>query len=712
MYQIHAFTTAVWAMMKFVLVAFLVIQSTNALSQSLYPQPVIAALQEAGSNRTSLEALLQQYKEKGEHEKFEAACYLIANMTYYAQEGAVLGGLNEVNRVVNHIDSVYYRLIYKRSAQEQESNPLHQVLEESARHYSAYCSTLNWEEPLVDVRDYPDITTLDAAFLSQHIDHVFALRDRNPFLKSMSLADFFEFVLPYRAFDDYPLVVHAADLAAIFQKYINPLQQDSVNALGACYNRVLWWLRHHGGQYPFESMIGWQELFFNGFHDCVDITNYATLIYRACGVPAISEYNIAYKIWEGRHFTTAIMWRDGKWYAHSPESELPDNQKDFVGCLNIYREHFARRDDTPFSLRADGERIPEEFNHIGLEDVSSHYLPVKKCTLLVPDSVCSGRNLVYLASFQKNRGLVPVTWGLINHQTQTATFNNVVDGNIYFPVYTDSHGILRPFTQPFTIFNGQMEVLPRTSGQCVHARLYRKYPRKPAMIRLAEETKGAVVLGANNPQFQDADTLAILSYVPDTRWDRLSLEPPHPMRAYQYYKVCAPQSHPHLRMAEIQFLTLRSHGYSNVTDMIEFARTDSEYVRLLDAPLSECSWKAEYDLNVQTAPEAYPDVTLKLSEPQIVDEVRFVIKHANNVVQHGHTYALFQWTDNGWQFVEKLTSHADYVEPSYPLEVGGIYWLSDIDDSKEELPFIIGERGEQIHIYYRVLDELDRPSRH
>lgn len=52
------------------------------LSCSRYPSEVESALQQAGGNRDSLVAVLEHYRD-GDPLKYEAACFLIANMPYH-----------------------------------------------------------------------------------------------------------------------------------------------------------------------------------------------------------------------------------------------------------------------------------------------------------------------------------------------------------------------------------------------------------------------------------------------------------------------------------------------------------------------------------------------------------------------------------------------------------------------------------------------------
>lgn len=53
------------------------------LSCSRYPAEVQKALSQAGQNRDSLVAVLEHYRNEGNPLKYDAACFLIANMPYH-----------------------------------------------------------------------------------------------------------------------------------------------------------------------------------------------------------------------------------------------------------------------------------------------------------------------------------------------------------------------------------------------------------------------------------------------------------------------------------------------------------------------------------------------------------------------------------------------------------------------------------------------------
>lgn len=688
-------------------------------AQLPYPSQVEESLSKAGSNRASLENVLKHYQK--DKERYAAACYLIANMSMHSQAGRIEWYDPKIDSILNHNDQAYYNLIKGTSGDEQEEDPLHERIRQAAKMSAQRLEQLKLKEPKIIEQDMPDIATLNGEYIQKIIDQAFSLRNRVPRLKSMPLHDFFEYILAYSAIPDYPLISDKIALHNIFDKYLQIDTAQTARCISERYNRAIWWLGHWGGKYPFENTLGWRELFFTSTdHDCVDIANYAAMIYRACGWPAAVEYNVAYKIFSGRHFNLAIPsadWLD-KWNAYqgwqsfSPQSELPQEAgKRFQNCLNIYRLHFSPTKNSPYTLRASYEPIPTEFESPFIEDVSRLYTSTAKVELPLSSKIPDSYELAYLASFTSHSGLTAVTWGKIDRKNRKIRFDNVVTNHIYFPVYLTKDHKLVPFASPFkldgtsksnVIINSHSpyyhSLLTESPSAMVSATLLRKFPRKPKLLEQAKQSVGTYIIASNTDDFTQADTLATLTFTPEDVWTDLPLKPTRP---YRFYRVCAPKSDPHLHLSEIQFLTFKSRQYANT--IIPTMADSNIYQRLMDEPLEKCRWKAEYDGNYQTAPDKWPNVTLKLQESQYVDCLHFMIKNADNHIRSHHFYLLYQWTDKGWEIICQGEAKNDSL-PTLPLQTNHLYWLSDITSGNEELPFFINKDGVQVFPHQWLLE--------
>ena len=533
------------------------------------------------------------------------------------------------------------------------------------------------------------------------------LRQRSPWARSLKWDDFCEYVLPYRAIGFYPMTDDPARTDSLFAPILRADTAQSLVDVAQRYNQYVSWLRRTGGKYPFEGNCGLPELMFGGLHDCIDVAHYGALALRAAGVPVAVEYNSAYRLWEGHHFMVAVRMPDGAWRPFSPESNLPVAASGkFPGSLNLYRLHFAPWPDNPYALRAPGEPLPPEVADPCIEDVTALYGPVGSLTLDVPPTVPAKRRMLYLATFRGEAGLQAVTWSRIDSAARQATFDHVVPDNLYFPTCADAMGRLRPAGRPLWVAADstrpgglRVDTLPAPTGQKVKAILTRKFPWKSDLVAQARRMEDVVVLGSDQRNFAQADTLARIGAIEGPYWANVPL---HAKRPYRYYRVRTPKSHPHMHLAELQFLARRDRDYTNViapTPLVahtpaDTARRDTGWVRLMAEPLEKCGWRREYDGNVQTAPDRWPDVTLVLAEPQWVDALRFAPKSAANTVVHGHHYHLMRWDDRrGWRTEWMRPATYDYLEAE--LEVGGLYRLTDLTEGREELPFTLDAEGRQ-----------------
>lgn len=632
-----------------------------------------------------ISAFLNQCKKTNSPEYYQAACFLAENMQHYALGGKVISYDHQIDSLIACTDRLYYSLVKGSSGEAQEQEPLHGRIKRAISEAAGRVKHISFKEPHIEVEDIPDCKGIDTLFLRKHLDYAFLLRDNNPLVKQLSFENFCSYILPYRALSDYPLICCNEVLGSIFAKYLIPYNQHGPQELALGYNRTLWWLRKAQGEYPFDTMLGWPEVFFKGNHDCVDNANYATLILRACGIPAAVESNIAQRFSTSRHYMTAFIDKNGVWQKFDPEaSGIVDKSAPAVRALNIYREHFEVLPSAPFALKQECEPLPEGLSAVGLEDVSELYMHTHKMILPL-DTIPPHRNLVYLATFMPHsQGLLPVTWGRI--VGDSAHFEHIVKDEVYYPVWIDDEEHYHLCAAPFLIEEDSLGVVQLlTFSDYIDAEqsenesesenispitITRKYPQKPSFLKDAALTRGTYIIASDTASFTVADTIGIIDHIPDDRWENLPLTTERP---YKYYRVQAPASDPHLHLGEIQFF--------------------SDQERILDEPLEKCQWKAEYDGKVNTAPDRWPSVTLSLSEPALVNRLRYIVKNSDNRVKPRHHYRLYELQEHGWHVVHDIISKNDTLEFTI-LKENHIYWLHDSSShNNDELPFVIKNGG-------------------
>ena len=357
----------------------------------------------------------------------------------------------------------------------------------------------------------------------------------------------------------------------------------------------------------------------------------------------------------------------------------------------------------PFFLEKNGEYIPELFDSPFLKDVTSHLLKTVPLTLSYQET--GNNNLAYLAAFNSgmSSGIIPVTWGKINRMEHNVTFSSVIPDRFYFPVYYSPFGKSFSFGEPFYLNKEGKIEKPHTGRKINDVTLLRKFPMKQGLVNKAIKLIGTVVLASNKPGFNPCDTVGVIT---DTLYPyfqdiKLGMN----KGPYQYYQIKTTNEYPHAALSELEFITDIRYGYKNTipaSSLPIFSPADTLVgnkfeVRLMDEPLEQIKWKAEYEGNPQTSPEPYPTIHFMLREPQFVTKVRMMPLNADNGIVVGNQYELLYWDNGEWKKILSQQAKCNYITVGVPF--GSLLWLRNLTKGKEELPFYVDDNGQQRFIY-------------
>lgn len=661
----------------------------------------------AEDNRAELEYVLKYYSTIVPHaKKLEASKFLIANMRFHNS----LVNINNkdtplLDSLTNIADSLLFNHITSSSNENLNIEDLRIVQNNMKHKFSAELDSLSSENShSFKLQNKYDCKVLTASFIINHIDHVFEKWEVLPSKDKPSFDDFCEYVLPYRAISGYPLMDNVEEYSNLMDKYMTGIPKDSITLLVERYNFVINELRNFFPTYPYNDRIGYQELFFHGFHECTAIAHFGASILRSQAIPIAVEYNSAYKLWRGRHYHCSVQDSLDDWLTFSPESGLPQyRNKNFEGCLNIYRFMFSEQKNTPFFLRGKNEFIPIQLRSPFIKDVTSEIMSVSSVSL--PIKINNSNKLAYLASFSSelNQGIIPVTWGKINKILGRVAFKNVIPNSLYFPIYYNESGECQSFGNPFFVnmFGNIEEIKNTETDMLIDIIVTRKFPLK---TNLAEKTKqliGTVIIAANNPDFAPRDTIATISDQLEPNFQDIALDMSN--GPYQYYRIQTTNEYPYANIAEVQFLTDTSYNYINVIDptplpiLHPLNKNISSLIRLLDEPLEKILWKSEYDGNALTAPSAYPTINYSLQEPQFVNVLRIMPLHADNGINIGDQYQLLYWNENKWENAGLQVAEYNFLQ--YNIPPNRLYLLKNLSKGKEESPFTINDQGQQKFLY-------------
>lgn len=651
-------------------------------------------------------------------QKAEAAKFLMENMKYHASTGQVVSVPGEVEAWRAASDALYSSVIAGHSLTDFPKDSLEKMQKE----HREKTEKDSLPGVICDMRPRRDADIITPRFLIRQIDHAFKVWKRSPFARDLSFDEFKEYILPYRSIEGYGFNMTGRKYGELFDKYVRSDTASSVcNAIQA-YNQAIYWLRGMNGNTKREGKGGIYDLYTHGKHDCVDVASYGCNILRACGLPVVVEFNVCYRNFSGRHYHCCVWNKDiGQWETFNAESSLPgDGDWAFSETMNVYRQLYGAQRNTPYFLRNTGEPIPPLLDNPCIVDITSRLRTTTSITL--PMTKEMNNRLAYLATFSREfGGTLPVTWGVIDHTSHTVTFENVVPDAIYFPVYYEGK-LLVPFGTPFSVSlpkasdeKSVVSPIPFTDygGQDCDTlstlTFTRKFPRKPNMIRLSEELVGSRILGANKRDFSDAVTLLTLKKPLPPCFVDYPLER---TGRYRFYRFQASTEHPHANISMLEWITESRFGYKNAlppsrphilvpSDTLKL-KEEGRLVKLLDDESWEkMSWKAEYDGNMQTAPGAYPNITLWLKEPQVVTRVRMAPKNADNGIQGGDRFQLLYW-EGDWKSIGLVRADYEYVT-FQNVPKGKLYWLRNLDRGQEEMPFVI-DSNEQKFVYNDIIN--------
>lgn len=367
------------------------------------------ALKEAIKNQPELETVIQHYKKEGNQDKLQAASFLIGNMKgkgTYSNDLVDSKGISVGFNISN----------FKDEATEKK-----------------------WLDSVTTVRGklreketfLPDSKHITAQFLIDNIDRAFEARQKSPFCKDLSEADFYEYILPYR--------VNTEKLESWRSTVLNDFskeQKDSIYSFttvlaAANYvDRIYQKLFDFGGNRYFKqkNVRSYSELLRDKAGKCDDMCNLVVFALRALGIPSGFD-GIQYKRASNDVGHQWVFVLDTKTNKNYPFDALSNNGPGFFNlpyknAPKVIRKQFALVADT--SIKNDQAVIHPDFYDDNSLDVTSEYF--ETTTIAIPLEK-KHQEPLYLSIWHKG-WWKPVDYFYEPNQN-TTTFRNVSKDNLY-----------------------------------------------------------------------------------------------------------------------------------------------------------------------------------------------------------------------------------------------------------------------------------------
>lgn len=669
-----------------------------------------ASLVLAGNNRVELEKVLKHYH--GDAKKYKAACFLISNMRWHYATVQVLSVDTAIIAYHQKYDSLYYSIVNDYADEQLEDSIIRYPLQELS--YKAFKQNkgMTIKDPRLSFRFVWDVEYLSAEFMIQHIDNAFKVWQKEPLCQHLSFNEFCECILPYRSIQTISFFENGCFFRKIMSKHLEKTNHKKLSGYLKRYHHYISSMQSFFSFPPLNSHVGFYDLFVGQNVDCINTANNACNILRACGIPLMVNFNTAYKELKGRHYFCSFLDDNKEWRHFNPQTNCLDTIEPLQGeSLNIIRNTYAAQTDSPYFIKSPNELVPTDFDSPCIKDVTSSYYETVKIEL--PFKEKSENNLAYLYAFNNNPdGLLPVCWGKINHKENKVEYVNAMYNTLYFPVFFRGKKVVY-FSSPFylqkdSVHAGSYKIISfppidatQNTGDII---VTRKYPRKLKMVDIAQKMVGGKFWGANRNDFSDSVLLLTISREPQPYLQDFEIPEP---RSFRYFKYASPATSRRSNISWLEFL-IDSSVYYPYTELasplpvMKDADTSCFHKgqrQVVEKNIYDFRSQRMYDQNMQTA-SSRPDIYLNLEFPVRIKTIRMAPLNAENSIIPGNRYKLLYW-DNGWIEIDTMRANYNYLKfRNMPLNK--IYWLKNLDQGVEELPFIYKD-GKQLFIYHDII---------
>lgn len=386
---------------------------------SAWPSNVELALRKAGENRPELERVLRHYRGGNDRQKFDAACFLIANMEGHGFVDYALydGAKNEIA-----FDALAYRNFAEAQAALDALEKQHGALDFGRKDFVA------------------DLETIRADLLIDNIDHAFAVWREKPWAKDVRWEAFRDHVLPYRGSNEPLCITRGAILREcepVVAAVAAPLTAEKIGA--ALRKHVDRWIQFSELYYVHPTDQGYEEMRRSGLGRCEDITNMILYVMRAHGIPYAADYTPWWADRDNNHAWEVVLDADGRGAAQLSHR-----------AAKVFRKTFAAQPASLAFQKGPDEQAPRWLDGRTFYDVTDQYQRTSDVTVRFDAAPPATSRFAYLCVFNGGEWR-PIYWGRIGNRQ--ATFERMGRGIVYLPVYYADSRII-PAAAPLILETG------------------------------------------------------------------------------------------------------------------------------------------------------------------------------------------------------------------------------------------------------------------
>ena len=442
---IHAIGVTMFKNARFVVEAVVLavlIALCSCSSGPSYPDDVMSALEQAGDNRSSLEAVLEHFVAEGDSLKTEAAYYLIGNMEGHCYVNYKLVDTSGTKIDFNVLDYPDFDSLLSATASMEDS-----------------IGELDFDR---DER-IDDLESISSDFLINQINGAFTAWREKPWASSLSFDDFLKYVLPYRGSNE-PLEPWREKFLQKYEYLPDSMSNsgDPLEAARLINDDIKTWFTFDPRFYYHPTDLGLAEMMEIGLGRCEDMTNVTIYAMRANGLAVTSDYTPHWANAGNNHAWNAILTPDGSVIPFMGAEANPGRYSLANKLAKVYRKTFGKQKENLVFQERKQKSIPGWLAGKSYEDVTADYIDVcDVCVELdkqVPDSI----DVAYLCVFNSGHWKA-IQWGRI--EDGTVTFLDMGLDIAYMPALYINEEIV-PYGSPFILQDDcTMRVLRRSEDE-------------------------------------------------------------------------------------------------------------------------------------------------------------------------------------------------------------------------------------------------------
>ncbi|MDX1939819.1 MAG: hypothetical protein SFU99_04660 [Saprospiraceae bacterium] len=640
-------------------------------------------LQKAGANRSELEKVLAHYQASGDSLKYQAAVFLIENLSNgYSYYG---GNIEEYNPIFAELDGI----------------DVGRVAEAIFEKYAEKYEPLDLEK--LDRKI--DAQTITADFLIENIDLAFEAWQHNPASRDIDFDLFCKAILPHRASNEQleswrPMFIK--QFAWLTDSLKNPEDRQEIlgkinRHLGEGYKITTHWL------YPF--MPKYSQAMQCKIGTCDMMASMQVSALRALGVPTFKDFVPRWGNKEYGHAWVTVLDNQGNPYwcfdehddyarndgpiasSYIPSDSIgarylpPGFKVDSLKTIpKVYRNTIF---DNPGRFKMVNSPYQNEildmFKDPRMHDVTHLYVKDCQDVALSFEKIPRGVHFAYLGVFNKREWEAVAIAEIVDGK---AHFEKMGQNVVYLPFGIKNKKQI-PLGPAFYFKNGKRIVLKPNQNKLQKGKIDRKTNFFANTLEKANFMLRGTFEGANKPDFSDAVVLHTIEKTP-IYMQTVDFDSP---QSFRYVRYKGPTDR--LNGGDIAELALFSSDDENAQKLKgNIIGTDE-----LPGVTKEMAMDDDWDTYFHGAAKQCNWVGLDLGRSQIIKRIMFCPRNDTNIVMPDNTYYLYYW-NNEWIPIGRKKADSTFLLFDN-IPGNALLWLHNVSSGQEENIFIL-ENGRQV----------------